>query len=333
MSVRPHPTKGDGWWHIDLGYAEARQRIPFEGTRAEAEQYESDVKRVSRPSPSSCFDRVGDLLNRYLESYAMEHQPSGTAKQRERADYIRRQFGQMLLQNITAQAIEKYKAERLQSVKHTTINKELSVLSGLFRWAVDMGVLDDPPCKIRRFPPKLTKAPVPMVPSKEIVYRIIAETPPRVRGLFMLMFMVGLRSEEARGLRVEHWNADRATLTITGKGNKTRHVPVVNEAMAAELTARAKKTKSGYLWESPWTNGKYHDIRGALKNAALRAGWDGPIYPHLLRHAAGTEMVGFADLRTVQVMLGHSTSAVTEIYTHVRQDRLREAMERRDNKN
>lgn len=334
MSVRPHPTKGPGWWYVDLGYGKDRQRIPFEGSQAEAEQYAADRKRVMRPpAASSCFDRVGDLLDRYLDSYEMEHQSSGASKQRTRAELIRHQFGSMLLQNITAQDVEKYKAERLQHVKHTTINKELSVLAGLFRWAVDIDVLDDPPCKIRRFPPKLTKAPIPMVPTRDIVERIIAETPARVRGLFRLMFMVGLRSEEARGLRVEHWNVARATLTITGKGNKTRHIPVVNESMAAELTARAKDTKSGYLWESPWTKGQYRDIRGALKNAAARAGWTGPIYPHLLRHAAGTEMVGFADLRTVQVMLGHSTSAVTEIYTHIRQDRLREAMERRDEKN
>lgn len=334
MSVRPHPTKGSSWWYVDLGYGKDRQRVPFEGSQAEAEQYEADRKRLMRPeSSSSCFDRVSALLDRYLDSYIMEHQASGSAKQRERAGLIRKHFGAMLLQNITAQEVERYKAGRLQHVKHTTVNKELSVLAGLFRWAVEMGVLDDPPCKIRRFPPKLTTAPVPMVPTREIVERIISETPPRVRGLFALMFMVGLRSSEAMGLRVEHWNAERATLTITGKGNKIRHVPVVNEEMAAELTARAEITKSGYLWESSWTKGPYRDIRWALKNAASRAGWTGPIYPHLLRHAAGTEMVGFADLRTVQVMLGHSTSKVTEIYIHIRQDRLREAMERRNVKN
>jgi integrase/recombinase XerD len=334
MSVRPHPTKGSGWWYVDLGYGKDRQRVPFEGSKAEAEQYEADRKRILRPArSSSCFDRVGALLDRYLESYAMEHQPSGTSKQRERVGLIRKQFGAMLLQDITAQEVERYKVWRLQHVKHTTVNKELSVLAGLFRWSVDMGVLDDPPCKIRRFPPKLTKAPVPQVPSREMMERIIREIPLRVRSLFMLSFMVGLRPGEARGLRQEHWNIERATLAITGKGNKTRHIPVVNPAMAAELTARAQATKSGYLWESPWTKGPYHDIRGALKKAAARAGWTGPIYPHLLRHAAGTEMVGFADLRTVQVMLGHSTSAVTEIYTHIRQDRLREAMERMDGKN
>jgi len=222
-------------------------RVPFEGTRDEALQTEADIRKARRPARATCFEKVDTLLNRYLEVYETEHLASGTKKQREKAEHIRRHFGKHLLQHITAQDVEAYKAARLRSVKHTTVNKELSVLSGLFRWAVDMDVLNEQPCKVRRFPPKLTKAPVPKVPSRDVVEKILAAAPARVRGLFRLMFALGLRSEEARHLRTEHWNTERTTLTVTGKGGKTRSLPVVNAEIAAELTTRAAASKSGYL--------------------------------------------------------------------------------------
>jgi site-specific recombinase XerD len=56
------------------------------------------------------------------------------------------------------------------------------------------------------------------------------------------------------------------------------------------------------------------------------------MYNHLLRHAAGTDLLEFGDLRTVQVMLGHTTSKTTELYTHIRQDRLRSVMKKRFDK-
>jgi site-specific recombinase XerD len=95
---------------------------------------------------------------------------------------------------------------------------------------------------------------------------------------------------------------------------------------------RIEKVKTGYFWVSPFTGGPYSDIRGCLKNAAKRAGVQGRMYNHLLRHAAGTDLLEFGDLRTVQVMLGHTTSKTTELYTHIRQDRLRSVMKKRFDK-
>lgn len=326
MSVRPHPTR-KGAWYIDLGYGKSRERIPFEGTREDALAYEAERKKVMRPAKASCFETVNTLIDRYLESYKMDHQPDGYTTQVIRCQHLKPFFGRMLLQNISAQDIERYKQKRLDDgVKPSTINKELCAISGLFKWAEEMQILDNPPCRIKKFPGKLTKAPIPKVPTRDEIDRILAEVPAKKRGLFELMFYLGLRRSEAFKLKAENINVERRIMIVKGKGGKERVVPIIDDGMLAELKHRCETTKSGYLWESHLTGTHFKDIRGALKQAAKRAGVQDRVYAHLLRHGCGTETLENGDLRDVQVLLGHSSVQTTEIYTHIRQDRLRRVM-------
>ena len=326
MSVRPHPTRA-GAWYIDLGYGKNRERIPFEGTKEEALNYEAERKMVMRPVKASCFETVNVLLDRYLDSYKLEHQATGHATQVIRCQHLKPFFGKMLLQNISAVHVERYKQGRVAaSIKAATINKELCALSGLFKWAEEMGIIEAPPCRIKKFPGKMTKAPVPHVPSREEIDKIIAEVPAKKRGLYELMFYLGLRRNEALTLRKENVNLKRQAITVKGKGGKERTIPVMDDEMLAELKLRCETTKSGYLWESHLTGTCFVDIRGSLKAAAKRAGVDDRVYAHLLRHACGTETLETGSLRDVQVLLGHTSSKTTEIYTHIRQDRLKRVM-------
>ena len=329
MSIRPHPTRA-GAWYIDLGYGKNRERVPIEGTREDALFYEAERKKIMRPAKTSCFEKVGILIDRYLESYKLEHLASGQSTQVIRCQHLRPFFGKMLLQNITALHVEQYKQQRVgEEIKPTTINKELCALSGLFKWAEEMGVVEAPPCRIKKFPGKMTKAPIPHVPSRDEIDRIIAEVPAKKRGLFELMFFLGLRRTEALTLRKENINLERQTLVVIGKGGKERVIPIMDAEMLAELKFRCETTKSGYLWESPLTKTCFKDIRGTLKQAAKRAGVEERVYSHLLRHACGTETLETGDLRDVQVLLGHTSSKTTEIYTHIRQDRLKRVMLKR----
>ena len=290
MSIRPHPSK-PGHWQIDIGRGANRKRIPFQGTKAEALEMER-TGRLERGLICYVADpRVREIADKYMATYALDHLPGGVAKQREQVQIVLAFFGPYNISSITPQQIESYKRQRSLAVKPTTINKELSALSGMCKWALDAGIITTLP-RIKRYPPKLTKATTPRIPTPEIMERIIAEVKPRLRELFRLSFMAGLRPGEAVKLKKENWTPALNLLAITGKGNKTRHIPIVNTAMQAELTRRASETKSGYLWESPWTNSRYVDIRGALKEAAKRAGWNEPIHPHLLRHAAATDLIG-----------------------------------------
>lgn len=329
MSVRPHPTKGPGWWQIDIGYGKKRQTGAYEGTKEEAQEFERSERRRRGKLVIQSDPRLREITSDYLEAYQLDHLPGGYEKQKEQIEKIESFFGAYCLTSISPNLIDSYKRHRVLSVKPITINKELSALSGLLKWAVEKGHLDQLP-RIKRFPPKLAKSPVKRIPTPEIMEKIIEESTPRLRELFRLSFMAGLRPGEAIKLKSENWIEKLSVLSVTGKGNKTRHIPIPCPKMQAELTRRAKETKSGYLWESPWTKSRYVDIRDALKEAAKRAGWNEPINAHLLRHAAATDLIDKgADVSVVQQILGHSTIKVTETYLHIRQDMMKQAMERR----
>lgn len=329
MSVRKHPTKGPGWWQIDIGYGKERFTFAFQGTK-EAALSQEEHERIRRGKVVIKADpRLREITADYLKEYQLDHLPGGYEKLKMTMEKVVEFFGAFNLTSISPAMIDGFKRKRLGHVKPITINKELSALSGLLKWAVDKQYLHQVP-KIKRFPPKLAASPMKRIPTPDIMAKIIAETPPRLRELFRLSFMAGLRPGEAAGLKTANWICELNILAVTGKGNKTRHIPIVCPEMQAELTRRSQNTKSGYLWESPWTKTRYVDIRGALKEAAKRAGWNESINPHLLRHAAATDLIDKgADVSVVQQILGHSTIKVTETYLHIRQGMMKEAMERR----
>lgn len=102
-------------------------------------------------------------------------------------------------------------------------------------------------------------------------------------------------------------------------------VPVPDDELWASIEKRlTETTPGGYLWPNPQTGEPYVDLRGSLKSAADRAGYHEHMHPHLFRHAYCTELIsgGTATLRDVQVLAGHSTSQITERYTHLSTDRL-----------
>ena len=324
MSIRPHPSKGDGWWYIDIGHGKQRQRYPFQGNQIEALRYEREIRKLVKPGPPITNPRLGDILDDYSRWYETNHLEQGAIRQQYSLKPLRKFFGLYCLNNINNTLIEQYKTERHTAGKsRSTINKELSALSGVYKWAVDNELIDTMP-KIKPFSGRLTKPPLPNVPDKAMIDNLLAEVPANRRGLFALMFYAGLRASEAKQIKAEHVVVAKKMLLVTGKGGKTRPVPVPVDELWQEILDRAEKTNhSGYLWTNdkglPWT-----DIRGSLKSAAKKTGWNGRMYQHLLRHAYGTELVtgGSATLRDVQLLMGHSTSQVTEIYTHLSTDRL-----------
>ncbi len=327
MSVYPHPTKGPGHWYIDIGYGDKRVRVKHEGTRETALELEAKWRRErAGKKPIATDPRLREIAFDYLATYKLDHLP-GKAYQTQ-ADNVRivvNLLGAHNISGLTDGIIEEYKRVRLQTVKAATINKELSALSGICKWALDKGLISDLP-RIKRFPPRLTSAPEPVIPSRSQIEEILKYVPKATLGMYRLMFFYGLRSAEARHIRSEHYSADRRLLRIVGKGNKTRFVPIVDDITHADLVTRQAKAVEGWLWYSERSKGPYKSIRDGLKRAAKKAGISDRMYCHLLRHGCATELVGTADLKTVQALLGHSSIQVTEKYLHIRQDRLTEAL-------
>ncbi len=154
----------------------------------------------------------------------------------------------------------------------------------------------------------------------------------RDRAMLELLYASGLRISELVNLRLEHLAMEEKVIRVTGKGNKTRLVPMGSKAcealqayLARERPKLVKARTSSELFLSQ-RGGKLTRERcwQILKKRAETAGLKENVYPHLLRHSFATHLLGHgADLRMIQEMLGHADISTTQIYTHVDQAHLR----------
>jgi len=154
----------------------------------------------------------------------------------------------------------------------------------------------------------------------------------RDRAMMELLYASGLRISELAGARLENFNFEERIVRVTGKGNKTRLVPVGRtacEALAAYLSAERpqlvkRRSGSEIFLSARGTKLTTARIWQIVKKHARRAGLEKNIYPHLLRHSFATHLLGNgADLRIIQEMLGHADISTTQVYTHVDQQRLK----------
>ena len=154
----------------------------------------------------------------------------------------------------------------------------------------------------------------------------------RDRAMLEMLYASGLRVSELVKARLEHLNLDEGFIRVTGKGNKTRLVPVggaAREAVAAYLEKERPK-----LVKAHTSSEVFLSIRGKslttvrvwqiCKKRAQEAGLEVSVYPHLLRHSFATHLLSNgADLRIIQELLGHADIATTQVYTHVDNQRLK----------
>jgi integrase/recombinase XerC len=147
-----------------------------------------------------------------------------------------------------------------------------------------------------------------------------------------LLYATGVRVGELAGLDVDDLNPDRRTLRVIGKGNKERTVPYgVPAALAVDDWLRRGRPvlandRSGpaLFLGSRGSRVDQRQVRAVVKDLFEALGDTSATGPHALRHSAATHLLdGGADLRAVQEILGHSSLATTQIYTHVSVERLR----------
>ena len=210
-----------------------------------------------------------------------------------------------------------------------TIAHMLSAWRGLFAWLARHRGYSANPCLGLRAP----KSPkgLPKALSPEAAGQLLdapAETPPDIRdkAMFELAYSSGLRLAELVSLNLAHADAIRrdAEVTVTGKGGKTRSVPVGAKARSAIetwLQARALLARAGVAALFVGARGERIAagvVRARLAHWARRAGLPVHVHPHVLRHSFATHVLqSSGDLRAVQEMLGHSSISTTQVYTHL----------------
>lgn len=146
----------------------------------------------------------------------------------------------------------------------------------------------------------------------------------RDRAVLELFYSSGLRLAELVGLDISALDLQSGTVTVTGKGNKTRIVPIGSHAMTAlKAWLQLRDAIEASEQKALFTNQKGGRITGRalqyrLKQWAIKQGIDSDVHPHMLRHSFATHVLqSSGDLRAVQEMLGHANISTTQVYTHL----------------
>jgi integrase/recombinase XerD len=238
-----------------------------------------------------------------------------------------------------------------------SIARHVATLRGFYGFLAREGEITSDPAEFLSTP--RLGAPLPRYLNREEVERLLkapsADTPLglRDRAMLELLYATGLRVSELCGLELSAVERQMGVLRVTGKGNKQRIVPFgesagqaldlyVSQGRPALLkgrasrylfvTGRAKTSKAGR------PGARYAATEGAMTRQGFwkllaahgkRVGIFRRLTPHVIRHSFATHLVeGGADLRSVQIMLGHTDISTTQIYTHVARNRLRETIDR-----
>ena len=244
------------------------------------------------------------------------------------------------LLGVTELALTRYFSARHAQTRATTANRRLSVFKRFFHWALREGrIAADPTLRLQaarqplRVPRTLTEAQV-----EALLAAPDLDTPLGVRDRTMLelMYASGLRVSELVHLRLLNVSLKENVLRVFGKGNKERLVPFGEEASAwlARYLEQTRPqllgprqavalfvTSSGIHAGSAMTRVMFWSL---VKKYAAKAGLATALSPHTLRHAFATHLLNHgADLRAVQMLLGHADISTTTIYTHVARERLK----------
>ena len=230
-----------------------------------------------------------------------------------------------------------YFAHRHGQTRATTANRRLTVFKRFFRWALREHLMaQDPTVRLQaarqplRVPKTLSQAQVEALLAAPDVAQPLGL---RDRTMLELMYASGLRVSELVTLKTFHLGMAEGVLRVMGKGGKERLVPFGEEARA--WLQRYLAEARGAILGGQQSDDLFVTQRGAgmtrvmfwviVKKQAQLAGITVPLSPHTLRHAFATHLLNHgADLRVVQMLLGHSDLSTTQIYTHVAKARLQE---------
>jgi len=270
------------------------------------------------------------LLRGYLEHLSNERRLSRHTVENYARD-ITALFGlagNTPLKQLQVQNVRRFVAQlHARGLDGRSLGRMLSAWRGFFHYlARDHGYTQNPCLGIR--PPKSAKRlPHALSPDEAGRLMEIAATDPlavRDKAILELLYSSGLRLSELTGLAEDDVNLRDATVRVTGKGSKTRIVPVGSHALAALkvwLPARGKLARAGakalFVGQDGSALGP-RAVQSRLKQWALKLGLADKVHPHALRHSFASHLLqSSGDLRAVQELLGHASISTTQVYTHL----------------
>jgi len=243
--------------------------------------------------------------------------------------------GRSLLQ-VDESDLQAYLAQEFGRTRASTANRRLATLRRFYRWALrEARIAADPTVRLTnaRMPARFPKALVEsQVEALLAAPAVDSDRGLRDRAMLELLYATGLRVSELVRLRLVEVSLNDGLVRVLGKGSKERIVPIGDEARhwIERYLARARPAllagrKSDALFVTaralPMSRQMFWRL---VKRYAVRAGIAAPLSPHGLRHAFATHLLNHgADLRVVQLLLGHADISTTQIYTHVARERLK----------
>jgi integrase/recombinase XerC/integrase/recombinase XerD len=306
----------------------------------------SDAESDANPKPSDRWARTLDLFTRELGARGA----SANTKRAYAADL--RQFVLWADERglepgeVGYSELRRYAAAISSSgAAKSTIGRKLAALRSFFDHLVAVGELPQNPAELLPSPKRESRLPRTLSRTEVETFldRIPATEPldARDRALFELAYSCGLRCEEIVNLDLDSVDFDGEVLRVTGKGDKTRIVPVGEPAQHAlerylasarpvlEAAGRRAHATQALFLSRRGRRLSSSDVRRRLAGRVRDAAIAGGVSPHALRHSFATHLLeGGADLRSIQELLGHASVSTTQIYTRVDPTRLRDQYRR-----
>lgn len=284
-----------------------------------------------------------DLLDEFSDSLWLEDGLSRNTLESYRRDLNK--FSEWLAEKRTSSLLQTTHADiqgyladlfLIEKAKASSTGRTLSSLKRLFRYLLRQGKINtDPTLQIdtpklpRTLPKTLTEQDVEQLLSAPDVATPLGL---RDRTMFEVLYASGLRVSELVSLRIAQVSMDMGVVRVMGKGNKERLVPLGEEALdwlrryfEDSRTALLAEKVNDDLFVTARGHGMTRQMFWYLiKKHARQGGLNKPLSPHTLRHAFATHLLNHgADLRVVQMLLGHADISTTQIYTHVARERLK----------
>lgn len=289
-----------------------------------------------------------DLLDEFCDTLWLEDGLSRNTLESYRrdlnkfAEWQKKQGGSSLLQTTHAE-LQGYLADLfvVQNAKSSSAGRNLSSLKRLFRYLLRQGKIAtnptlqlDRPKLPRSLPKTLTEQDVELLLNAPDVQTSLGL---RDRTMFEVLYASGLRVSELVSLTIGQVSMDMGIVRVMGKGNKERLVPLGEEAL--DWLRRYFADARVVLLNGKVSDDLFVTARGEgmtrqmfwylIKKHARHGGLNKPLSPHTLRHAFATHLLNHgADLRVVQMLLGHADISTTQIYTHVARERLKQLHEK-----